>query len=206
MRKSILYIFALISTCSFSQKEDVTEDKIDFGFRFGLSLSDLITSSNSVEPRPTFLAGIHAEYKLNSTWSVQPELLFSRKGEMSRSTDSQSSLRAENRLLLDYIELPILARYRLKNNISFEAGPYVSYLVTAKKEILEGTNFESSNFYDLIEKFDSGLAIGATYQTEWNFFLGFRYSRGFINVSKNASSILEDQYNAQFQMYFGYSF
>lgn len=206
MRRSIFCLLIFFSSLSFSQEETTVEDKIDFGFRFGLSLSDLVTDDNTLTPRATFFVGAHAEYKINSTWSIQPELLYVRKGESARNTIQESNIRTENRLLLDYIELPIMVKYYFTQGLSFNLGPYASYLVAAEQENLIGNQLESSNIQQQIENIDAGMAIGANYATEWDFFIGIRYSQGFTSVFKKAFANFEDSYHAQFQMYLGYSF
>lgn len=206
MRRCIICLLILFSSLSFSQDEMNASDKIDFGFRFGLSLSDLTTSSNTLEPRPTFMLGVHAEYKFTPSWSIQPELIYARKGRFSRSPRLDSGPRTENRLLLDYVELPVLAKYYFNQGLSLEVGPYLSYLIKAEQENLENTTIQSSSVFQQVENVDAGLAIGATYITDWNFFVGMRITHGFINVFNDSLVIFEDSYHAQFQMYLGYSF
>ena len=206
MPKSIFYLIAFISSLSFSQDEDSAEDKLDVGLRFGLSLADVVTDSNTLSPRTSFLAGVHLEYKLLPKWSLQPELLLVRKGESSRSRNPETGDRTEERLLLDYLELPIFIKYKFNTAWSLEVGAYASYLVSAKQEYIAGASFETLNAQDQMESIDAGVAFGATYTTEWNFFLGTRFSSGFVNIANNAIENSDEQYNAQFQLYFGYTF
>ena len=205
MRICIFCIVILTSVAGLSQNQPSEVDKIEFGVRFGLSLSDLVTSSNTVQPRATFLIGIHANYKINSIWSIQPELLYLRKGESVRTTASTNTTKIENRILLNYIEMPILAKYKFIQDLHLEAGPYFSSLVAAKQEDIEGENFQSNSIKNDISSFDMGFAFGASYVTEWNFFVGLRYTRGFIDVSENQNNFTES-YHTQLQLYVGYSF
>lgn len=206
MRKGICCVFAFVSSFCFSQQKEIEQDKLDIGFRFGLSMSDVISPTNTVSPRATFLVGAHMEYIWSSKWSLQPELLYVRKGESARGRLQPSGINTEERLLLDYLELPILAKYQWIENFFVEAGPYVSYLVSAKQEQLEGTSFQSAIRYQDSTTLDAGVAVGISYTTDWNIFLGLRYSRGFVDLAEVTAEGFEELYNTQFQMYIGYSF
>jgi hypothetical protein len=205
MRKCVFAVVFLIHAFVFSQ-EEVKKDNIDFGFRFGLSISDLITETNSIQPRASFHTGLHLLYKTDSFWSFQAELLYLRKGQSERSTDLVSNNRIENKTKLDYIEFPLLAKYRLTEGFHIEMGPYVSTLISAEEESLSFDNVVTNNIKNEINTFDMGLAIGAGYTTPWNFFMGLRFTRGFINTVKNNNSGLEESYNTQLQLYVGYLF
>ena len=205
MRKCVFAIVFLIQAFAFSQ-EEVQKDKIDFGIRFGLSISDLVTETNVIQPRASIHTGFHVLYKVDSSWSIQKELLYLRKGQSARSNDLISNSRLENKTKLDYIELPILAKYRLIEGLHVELGPYFSTLISAEQENLRFDNVITNNVKNEINTFDTGFAVGAGYTTPWNFIMGLRYTRGFINAVNNKNSSFEEGYNTQLQLYVGYLF
>lgn len=205
MRFSILFVVILLNAIGFSQEENATKANINYGFRFGLSISDVATTSNSISPRTTFLAGFHFQYHINKEWSIQPELLYVRKGESKRSGTAALGNRVENKVNLDYVEVPLLVKYRLTSGLSFEAGPYVASLLKAEQEGISTTSAAYTSIDETIENFDAGLALGAVFETDWNFFIGLRYTRGFISIYQNQNTN-EEGYHSQIQMYFGYSF
>ncbi len=87
--------------------------------------------------------------------------------------------------------VPVLAKYKLKNNIYFELGPQFSLMykswVQFDSEIEDREAIIKEYNRDAINKIDAGVMIGAGYTlfkgTGWTF--GAKYYYGFANVYKN---------------------
>lgn len=102
--------------------------------------------------------GIFFNIPVSDNFSIQPEIIFSMKGAdfeniIQLSGDSTSvtpipgfpdpdtitiyfegaaTLNYDISYLLNYIDVPILAKYKFNNGITISAGPYFSFLVSSK--------------------------------------------------------------------------
>ncbi|HVI44000.1 MAG TPA: porin family protein [Chitinophaga sp.] len=134
--------------------------QVDLGVKAGLSIPNL-TSGNSNNPlssgynsRLGLDAGIHAEFHLTKKFSIQPELRYSSQGgkkngnqafvpdptQFPAGTPLPPLLYADYKSVakLNYLMLPVLAKYHFLNNPKWDlyaaVGPFVSLLLSAKNE------------------------------------------------------------------------
>ena len=82
--------------------------------------------------KPTYLGGLFVSVPLTDKFSLQPEVLYTNKGDQSSSGDLRYNLH--------YINLPIMLRYHVLDKLTIELGPEFGYLLSA------GTNFNSGGF------------------------------------------------------------
>lgn len=205
MRFCMLLLCIIFSNISLAQIKDTSSSRFKYGLQFGLSLTDLVTSPNTIEPRASFMAGIHFNYRWNNQWALQTELNYVRRGEMERNIDTSTGSRLENRILLDYLEVPFLVKKTIYQGLSLEVGPYLAVLTKAEQKKLMDTQMQVFDIQEELKKIDAGGMIGITYTTQWDFFMGFRYAQGVTEVFENQNDFSES-YHSQFQFYFGYLF
>ena len=93
---------------------------MDFGLKTGLNISNFTGGDADRNNIFSFHAGGFAEFKLNQKFSLQPEILYSRQGSEAKNTV---------KVKVDYLAIPLMTKYYLSKNISFEAGPQVSFLI-----------------------------------------------------------------------------
>jgi hypothetical protein len=127
-------------------------------------------------------------------FGFQPELIYSQMGYKATSLFSESSS-------YSYLSLPLLLRYNLTDNFSLQAGPQVSYLLTASSK----GNFGIKNIANETSTLDLGGTFGFGLDFG-KFNAGGRYYLGFSNLQKNYnpnSGDLEITNNA-FQLFIGY--
>jgi len=107
-------------------------------------------------------------------FGLQPEILYSRQGFAANGTT----------INLDYITVPILAKYYATKEVSIEAGPYFSYLLSASpvNTVIDGAQIPIS---DLKGGKDVGLAIGLGYEFSKGLNMSARYNLGMSDVSNN---------------------
>ncbi len=163
-----------------------------FGIKGGLNFSQVRGSDKdllgSVSGHTSFHAGVFAQFALSEMFSIQPEVLYSRRGyERNDST-----------FRFDYLNVPILAVVNVTDNISFHAGPQIGILMSGK---------ESEQEIDLApyNTFDYGAAVGAEARIS-RFRLGARYYLGLTDLRKEndlGQKINEDIKNGVFQVYLG---
>jgi hypothetical protein len=106
----------------------------------------------------------------DSVVSIQPEVLYSIKGD--QATSYGPSILAQ----LTYVDVPLLLKVNA-GGLYFEAGPQVSYLLSSTRNPTNAT-IDSISY----RKSDLGVAIGFGYQDPKGMNVGWRYTRGFNNV------------------------
>ncbi|MBK0403407.1 PorT family protein [Adhaeribacter sp. BT258] len=174
-----------------------------FGGKGGLNYTGLTaqgTNENAFENKLGWHAGlmVNIQYPGNTWFSIQPELLYTRKGYENFSDpveirDSQQNLLYSEQqgglVRLNYLELPVMFNFRL-GLLFLDAGPQLSYLVGYRNEAFITQTFPDGSetsqdspvrqySKDRLRTFDFGLAGGLRLQTLNGAALGIRYSQGF---------------------------
>jgi hypothetical protein len=135
----------------------------------------------------SFNAGLYVNIPLTSSLSIQPEVLYSRKG--SELTYDNVFATGKAKFKLNYIEVPVLLKINVTDNFNIHAGPYVAYLIDSqvKNESDSGAyDFESNFDNDDFNKFDAGLSAGVGFDFD-SFGIGARYNYGLTTVGKERS-------------------
>ncbi|MBM1105374.1 PorT family protein [Aurantibacter crassamenti] len=186
MRKlSILVAFTFLTIVSVSAQD------FAFGVKGGLNLASIggnsYASLGGISSKVGFHIGGVVEIPISEKMAVQPELLYSSQGS------KWSYYGSGNNLNLDYVNLPVLAKYYVIKGLSAEAGPLVGLLLS--------TNAAKEDFKSL----DIAFGIGASYKIGDNLFAGLRYNKGIMNVNNDATYNGTNQNNV-FQVFAGYAF
>ncbi|WP_445456259.1 porin family protein [Flavobacterium sp. HNIBRBA15423] len=180
-------VFVAIATFGFLEKTSAQD--IKFGLKTGLNIAN-ITGSDADKNN---LFGIHigaiSEIIVSDKFSVQPELLYSSQG---------SEIGNSFKIKLDYLTLPIMAKYYVMPKLSLELGPQVSFLLSDKIEF-EGAG--STDAETDAASTDIGLNAGAGYKFDSGIFMQARYNFGITTISENP-----DIRNSVFQLSLGYQF
>lgn len=223
--KQILFLFYLLFSAqlAFSQS-------IRFGVKAGANYADIngkALDDNAHRYKLGWHAGLVAnlQYPGNTWFSVQSELLYSRKGyeNTGRETeisDGQGNLlyRAQNGgfVRLNYLELPVLLNFR-SGIIVFEFGPQLSYLVGYRNDAFLRQEFVNSTVVitddndrrfaeDRLRKLDIGLATGFRLETENGVGMGLRFNQGLLKLDNGDSAGRNEArapqgHNQVFQLY-----
>jgi hypothetical protein len=181
-----------------NEREDYYDDEGDlykswlkFGLKSGLNVTNLSIKYGSLSIEPDYRYGIHigafAEFK-REKFAVQPELLFSMQGAVME--ESEGDWKSTSTTALNYINLPVMAKYYVIDGLSLEAGPQLGFLLTAKtiyKVTYDGeTETEETDMKDDCKAIDFAFNLGASYQLP-NKPFGFsaRYSLGLTNIGND---------------------
>jgi len=175
--------FSLLLVSSYGQKM-----KIKYGIKAGVNLASISNSQDNISFSPQMKTDFQAGVVLNLHWGfrnelsglgtgkfgLQPEILYSRQGFTANGTA----------INLDYITLPILAKYYATKAFSIEAGPFFSYLlsVSPNSTVIDGAAITLSK---LQQGKDAGLAVGLSYEFSKGLNLSTRYNLGMSDVSNN---------------------
>jgi hypothetical protein len=116
-----------------------------YGLKGGLNISNLGGSDiDDNKAKLGFHLGGYVEVPLQSGFSIQPELVFSTMGCKFEDSD-------DLRYNLNYLTIPVMAKYTFSQGIFLESGPQLGILLSAKakndddseniKDDLKGTSF-----------------------------------------------------------------
>ena len=158
-----------------------------------------------------FVAGIYGQIPVSDYVTIQPELLYARKGASFDDVQGQS---VDAKLNLDYVEVPVLFKVNLPVENTFFpnlfAGPYASYALTRSYTGDDADALESlsGNPEDLFKQTDYGVALGAEFDltvADVGFTLGGRYDLGLANIADGEGSEEVDVNTSTFMVTLGFS-
>ncbi|WP_400076217.1 porin family protein [Winogradskyella sp. R77965] len=179
----------LVAIVTFGLSNSVSAQSIDYGLKAGLNLANL-NGADDASNLTSFHVGGFAEIELSEKFSLQPELLYSRQGAKEQEDDVK--------IKLDYLSIPIMAKYYVAEKFSLEFGPQMGFLINDK------IVFDDSDAPDVETdgaSFDLGLNIGVGLDVTSNLFTQLRYSYGITTVVESP-----DFKTSVFQISLGYKF
>ena len=162
MKKLIFFTAILILPMLMVQAQDVT-----FGAKAGVNIATLKPDLADPAARTSFHLGGVGEVSLTDVFSIQPELLYSSQGVKDESDDDEV-------VRLNYLTLPMLAKYYVADNLSVEAGPQLGMLLKAEVE----DNGETIDIKDNTKSIDIGVAFGLGYKLPSGLNFAARYYLG----------------------------
>ena len=185
-------LFALFLITSLALAPIKAQD-ISFGAKAGVNFATLQPDLPDPESKTGFHIGGVAEIAISDVFSVQPELLYSAQGVHDESDDNEE-------VRLNYLTLPIMAKYYIIEGLSIEAGPQIGFLLLAEFE----DNGETEDLKDDTKGVDFGLAFGAGYKLPQGINFAIRY---YLGADVNDISTDPDEFkNRVFQISVGYFF
>lgn len=170
MKKIVLFLGILFCVQTNAQSSK-REEGIVIGVKGGLNMSNFMGDIEDQSMRTSVHLGFLAEIIVSDNFSVQPELLYSGQGSSDNITPGFS------RIKLDYITLPVLGKFGLTDNLSFEAGPQLGFLVSAKNK-----TEEENKKLDKVKSLDFGLSAGLEYELSNGVIFQGRYNLGLTDT------------------------
>lgn len=200
MKKGLLLAFLNLSfIVGFAQDSGV-------GIIGGANFTNL-SKSTADQTKISFHAGTYIKWGISEFFSLQPEILYSVKGAQTKRNptpiyENNGKLYEQQRIVLSYIDVPVLARFNASPGFHFLLGPQISFLVRATNKFSNDGHFKDS--YEIIEnknRIDIGLVGGLGYEFENGLNFGLRGSFGFVPVFKDS-----EIKNSVVQITTGYTF
>ena len=185
--KKLILTAAAVFAFGFINAQDMK-----FGAKGGLNfatVSELEEAKNKIG----FNIGVFAEIGVSDGFAIQPELLFSLQGANGPNDSS---------LNLNYINIPVMAKFKVAEGFSLQAGPQFGILMSA-------TNKFGGNSIDTKENFktlDLGLNFGAGYDISENIMVDLRYNLGLGGLVKDLPDGAKDSNNRVIALSVGYKF
>ena len=169
--KKTLIVFIAIGIGAFANAQKTKQDEgIKLGIKGGLNVSNLMGDVPDVAIRTSIHAGLVAEIIVSDNFSVQPELLYSGQGASDTSEGG-------GRYKLDYITLPVLAKFPIAKSLSLETGPQIGVLISGKYK-----DNDSNKTITDTKAIDFGLNAGLNYELNNGVFFQARYNLGLTDI------------------------
>lgn len=161
-----------------------------FGLKAGLTYTTLGSAtlggiSVNYDYRPGFQGGFFAELPVSETVSVNPQLLFTQKG--ANFPSNVGGVKIDGSVQLNYIDFPVLLGVKANPQLSFYAGPQVSFLLSHKTTATVNGVTNTSTSKDDVESTLIGGNLGAGYQFTDSFGVNVNYIFDFGRAAKGAS-------------------
>ena len=195
------------TTSKSSDDRDVSPARARAGIKGGLNVSNF-TSGEQISDKNArfgFHAGVFGQLFVNEGFAIQPELNYSTKG--NKTTIEYGVIDQETKFNLQYLDMPVLAVFKLGNAVEIQAGPYWAYLLGAN---IDTDGDLGDDFVQLDRKnfdnWDYGLAGGIGFNLG-NVQLGARYNYGLNKIanSEGAKRILGGAKNSVGQIYLAFN-
>ena len=208
---SSVLLMALMTAPLLSQAQ---MDDTRIGIKGGVNVSNFYRDNvGDQNARFGFNVGLFTELAVGESFSIQPELLLSTKGNRATYGTDDGVLdlvgaEGEVKTNLTYIDIPVLAKVTFGEVINVHVGPYASYLIGANAstdgDLASGSeDLNRDNF----KAWDYGLAAGLGVDLE-AVTIGARYNLGLVNVAKStvAEGVLNNSKNSVLQLYVAVGF
>lgn len=173
MKFTALMVIVLITTTAQSQIWH-------YGLKTDINFSGINGNGMQSKWVTNFQGGAFAEYMLNKKWSIQPELLFT-QSTVKRGDDFLKYYTTEGRygsnekVYLNYISIPVVAKYHINKIVSLHAGPQFSYLVYSNEDLIKSDR-DAFKKYEV--SFNAGIEASLAPITFY-----FRYNKGLNNIN-----------------------
>ncbi|MEG0795370.1 MAG: porin family protein [Odoribacter sp.] len=167
MKKILLFSVAILLIFSAKAQMDIT-----IGPKVGFNVTN-ITNFDMKNKLSVHLGGF-AEFRFTDFLAIQPELLYSRQGTRDKIDGDKYKLR------VNYLNIPMLAKLYVLNDLSIDLGPELGFALNAKSKRKSGdttvkTKIKENNTVVL------NFAVGISYNWD-NLMLSARYNIGLSNV------------------------
>ena len=184
---SLMVCAVVISMISFS---DAQAQYARAGIKGGLNLSNLyVSEAHDDQARIGWHAGFYGQLFASEAFAIQPEVNFSTKGTGVTRIDANSAT-YDSKFNLSYIDIPVLAVFKLGEVAEIHAGAYWAYLLGAeiknndRNPDNEFTTIARDNFDD----WDYGLVGGIGFNLGEGAQLGVRYNYGLNEIAESAGA------------------
>ncbi|MFD0975298.1 porin family protein [Salinimicrobium gaetbulicola] len=179
--KKLIFIGLLFFSVSALQAQEM-----GFGIKGGVNFASLNgDDADGWDGRTSFHLGLLAEFGLSEKFAIQPEILYSAQGAEEEDLT----------LKLDYLTIPVMAKYYATDAFSIEAGPYIGFNTKAEFD-MDG---DTMDVKDETESTDFGIGLGLGYELPMGVFFQARYAMGLSDIASDG-----DIKNSVFQLSVGY--
>jgi len=181
------------------------QSPVRFGVKAGVNISHINyddgNNSFNTDSKVGFNGGLTADIKLTDAIAFTPEVLYSQKGY--KETSGQNEFKRTTH----FIDVPILASFRLASPLNLVVGPQVSFLMsTSDKYSNNSGSVTVNNDADNFKKSLLGGVVGLRYDLTNNVDVHGRYSMDFQKNNENGTTTTPEFKNQVWSFGLGYKF
>lgn len=194
--KKILMIVAVMALVATTASAQTT-----FGVKAGVNFASVTgDDGEGLDGRTSMVFGGFAKFQLTEKFAFRPELLYSMQG--ASGSEEEEGVNVDLTVKLDYLNIPLMAKYYVSEGFSLQAGPQIGFNLSAKEKY-EAMGIDVENDIEDIKGVDFGLNFGAGYELENGLGFDARYNLGLSNIGDWEGA---DGKNGVFQITVGYAF
>lgn len=163
LRKLLLLLF-LSLFLALPASAQILEGLSGIGFKGGLSFGTLRgEQAEGLKPQVDFAAGAYGQISLSEVLTIQPEVLYARKGASVNVQEEEENV--DITINLDYIEIPVLLKAGIPVEApvvpSIHAGPYLGFAVNREVSAEGGNGGGTESLDGAFSSTDFGVTLGA---------------------------------------------
>ena len=151
------------------------------GLKAGYNYATLkgnVSDGANFKPYLGYYAGITLEFPLSNLFSLQVEGIYNRRG-----ANITSNTYGKAKLNLDYLSLPVLARFNVGKGINLHIGPQLEYRIDKPNFYFDaGTDPVTRVKDDALDIIDGAMTVGIAYMTDAGWFFEARWVQGLTSV------------------------
>lgn len=201
MKKIVAIAVIALGSIGFAQAQE-----IDFGVQVGYNVANFQGDDvEDVDARNGINVGITGEYEFSPSFGLLVGAIYSQQGAEGSIAGADTTLK------LDYINVPVLAKFYLGGSgFSIDAGPQIGFNVKDETEITSGPFAGSTADYDA-EPIDLSVGGGLSYKfregtTLEGVSFSTRYMVGLSNIYNDDDTFSDNVTNQVFSFNLGYKF
>ena len=164
MKRMYLVAAVLASSIALSLAATASHAEMKFGAIGGLNIANLdIDGSSSLNVRTTFAVGGVIDFGISERFGIRAEPMFVSKGAKAQERNAYWSTVDKAVFELDYIELPVLARYDFATTSTrgyAVGGIAVGMSTGAQVELTRNNVTEKIDFEDVFSSSDVSAQLG----------------------------------------------
>lgn len=195
MKKIILLLCASIFVIN------VSAQSFGYGPRIGANASMIL--DRAYDMQYNFNAGAFFELDLSTEWSVEIAGIYSRQGMKYSKMPISLTKTAETNFKLDYVNIPIVAKYYPWKGLNIFLGPELNILTSAKSKTV-GVAGETS-LWSQYQKYNISGVAGIGYTWECGFLITAQYSNTLLSIYRSSAN-MEKTYGGVAQINVGWRF
>lgn len=185
--------FEVLTDADASTTSNLFLNKVSLAIIGGINFTTLTgDDADSFECLTCFHLGIAAMVPISELFAIQPELLYACMGSKYSEGGYIEPIETSGRTVtgelsgtykLNYLLLPVMAKYEVVPGLSLEAGPQVGFLLSAEDDYeFNGTSM-TEDVKDFTKGIDFAFNAGIGYKFDAGYHVRARYMIGLTDVT-----------------------
>ncbi len=176
MRKIVISL--LVSMLALS----ASAQRVGFGPKAGINISMLTDKYIDYSTRVSYHAGAFLEYDFSKCFSIELAALYSSQGGKVNKVATSLIESSDATLRLNYINIPLLAKFYMWRGLNIFAGPQFGFVVSAQQKIEGGDWLKVRDDWRTFNIYAVG---GVGYTWRCGLLLSAQYNWGFIDMYRS---------------------